>query len=299
MTEQSDPARLKTLEASTPELKRALDALGKSELDAARLARVAKALGPLLDAPPPAHGVLVKTALRFVQGKLVALRIGLATLVIGTTAYWWTRHHDAPSPTPVEQTRETMRAPAPAPVVEAVPRAEVAAQETVTPDTSVDAPTLAPVETKVPARTHRTHRRSHANASSSAASVSTEAATEASAQDVRADTEVEAKREPKNVVPEPEPEEEPKRPAARKASEVQLLQQARKVVDDDPREALGLLAEHAARFPNGMLAPEREVLAIEALRKLGDTHAADKRLRAFRARYPDSLHLRRLERRSE
>jgi hypothetical protein len=66
-------------------------------------------------------------------------------------------------------------------------------------------------------------------------------------------------------------------------------------VASQPSAALRLLDQHAARFPEGLLAPEREVLRIEALRRLGRTAEAEQRLRAFQARYPDSIHLRRLQ----
>lgn len=62
-----------------------------------------------------------------------------------------------------------------------------------------------------------------------------------------------------------------------------------------PSAALRLLDQHAARFPEGLLTPEREVLRIETLHRLGRTSEAEQRLRAFQARYPDSIHLRRLQ----
>jgi hypothetical protein len=74
-------------------------------------------------------------------------------------------------------------------------------------------------------------------------------------------------------------------------SEAALLLAARKA---QPTAALELLVEHATRFPDGLLAPERDVLRIEALRKLGRTAEAESQLRVFEARYPESLHLRRL-----
>jgi hypothetical protein len=83
---------------------------------------------------------------------------------------------------------------------------------------------------------------------------------------------------------------------SREPAEAELLLEARALARADPRAALGLLDVHAARFPKGVLAPEREVLAIEALRALGQAAAAKQRLEAFRARHPGSAHLRRLER---
>ena len=79
-------------------------------------------------------------------------------------------------------------------------------------------------------------------------------------------------------------------------SELALLLQAREVSEQTPEQALRLLNEHAKRFPNGMLAPERELLVIEVLRRLGRDAEAATRLRRFETKYPRSLHLRRLER---
>lgn len=58
-------------------------------------------------------------------------------------------------------------------------------------------------------------------------------------------------------------------------------------------DAAGALAEaerHAARFPSGALAQEREVLAIDALVRLGRRAEAEARAAGFRARYPTSTH---------
>jgi len=79
-------------------------------------------------------------------------------------------------------------------------------------------------------------------------------------------------------------------------SESALLFEARKALGSDAEIALRLLDEHAQRFPKGALVPEREVLAIEALRALGRTAEADARLARFEAHYPHSLHLDRLRR---
>ena len=104
------------------------------------------------------------------------------------------------------------------------------------------------------------------------------------------------------TTPEPEAEKpsEPERtatraPAPRTTSEFELLFQARKAASDEPEQALRLLTEHAARYPKGQLVPEREVLVIETLRKLGRTQEAETRLKQFRASYPNSLHLQRLQ----
>jgi hypothetical protein len=78
-------------------------------------------------------------------------------------------------------------------------------------------------------------------------------------------------------------------------SEAGLLQQARRLARPKPEAALQLLDEHKRRFARGILAPEREVLAIEILRVLSRTAEADARLKAFGEHYPGSVYLHRLK----
>ncbi len=73
-----------------------------------------------------------------------------------------------------------------------------------------------------------------------------------------------------------------------------LLERARRVASSDPASALALAEEHARVAPDGVLAPEREVVAIEALRALGRHEEASQRLAAFIARHPGSPYLERL-----
>jgi hypothetical protein len=77
-------------------------------------------------------------------------------------------------------------------------------------------------------------------------------------------------------------------------NELDLLARARRVVASDPARALQLTAEHARRFSDGVLAQEREVLAIDALSRLGHRDLATARARRFIERYPDSAHRARL-----
>jgi hypothetical protein len=57
----------------------------------------------------------------------------------------------------------------------------------------------------------------------------------------------------------------------------------------DGAEALRSVEEHAARFPRGVLAEEREAMGIQALRLLHRDDEASARLHRFRARFPASL----------
>ncbi|MDD9967188.1 MAG: hypothetical protein OXR73_13225 [Myxococcales bacterium] len=101
-------------------------------------------------------------------------------------------------------------------------------------------------------------------------------------------------------VPEPDgaappPPAHPARPRDQGPSEVALLREARRLASGEPEAALRLLREHSTRFSNGILVPERELLAIEVLRRLGRTREAQRRMRRFETRYPQSIHRQRLE----
>lgn len=75
-------------------------------------------------------------------------------------------------------------------------------------------------------------------------------------------------------------------------SEPALLEQARRVLGRSPGSALQLTQQHALHFPHGVLSQEREVIAIEALRRLKRTAEADQRAAAFARAYPSSAHRR-------
>jgi hypothetical protein len=78
-------------------------------------------------------------------------------------------------------------------------------------------------------------------------------------------------------------------------SEAALLERARAALASDPARALALTRQHQARFPSGVLKQEREVIAIEALRRLGQSKAASERAGSFEQAFPDSAHRRAVE----
>lgn len=78
-------------------------------------------------------------------------------------------------------------------------------------------------------------------------------------------------------------------------AELALVGDAQLALRTDAALALALAEQHAGRFPQGTLAQEREVVAIEALTALGRLDEARTRTEAFLARWPDSAHRRRLE----
>jgi hypothetical protein len=78
-------------------------------------------------------------------------------------------------------------------------------------------------------------------------------------------------------------------------SEAELLERARRLVSSNPSGALELAQQHRARFAGGVLAQEREVIAIDALRRLGRLKEAEARAQAFERAFPNSAHRRKLE----
>ena len=84
----------------------------------------------------------------------------------------------------------------------------------------------------------------------------------------------------------------PFRPAE---SEAEFLERARGALGQSPAAALSLANQHRARFPAGVLAEEREVIAIEALKRLGRTAEAERRIEAFARRFPGSAYRKKLE----
>jgi hypothetical protein len=76
---------------------------------------------------------------------------------------------------------------------------------------------------------------------------------------------------------------------------VTLLRDAQDALRTAPAAALFLADEHAARFPAGVLAQEREVIAIEALIKTGRREEARARAARFLAAIPRTAYRPRVE----
>jgi hypothetical protein len=73
------------------------------------------------------------------------------------------------------------------------------------------------------------------------------------------------------------------------AAERALLDGARHALEsEDAAAALAAVDLHQRRFPNGLLAQEREAIAVRALLALGRRDEAAKRATRFHARFPDS-----------
>jgi hypothetical protein len=80
------------------------------------------------------------------------------------------------------------------------------------------------------------------------------------------------------------------KPGGSAIEEYQLIRAAREALPNDPARALSLARAHERRFPHGVLAQEREVLLISALKRLGQKGDADRRTDRFKQSYPDSPH---------
>jgi RNA polymerase sigma-70 factor (ECF subfamily) len=78
--------------------------------------------------------------------------------------------------------------------------------------------------------------------------------------------------------------------------EVALLGRAQALLDRDPAAALAQLDAHAAQFPLGEMAAERDYLAVRALLRLGRRREAATRADALAARDPRGPFVRRVQR---
>lgn len=78
-------------------------------------------------------------------------------------------------------------------------------------------------------------------------------------------------------------------------SEVTILQRAQDELRSDPARSLAFCSEHAKFFADGLLAQEREVIAMDALVRLGRTEEAAARGHRFFDLHPTSSHVRRIE----
>jgi hypothetical protein len=82
--------------------------------------------------------------------------------------------------------------------------------------------------------------------------------------------------------------------ASRLREEAMVVRDAERLLGSNPARALALTEERRQRFPGGALGQEAEVVAIEALLKLGRREAAMARAKSFEVSHPGSVHARRL-----
>ncbi|HVU01669.1 MAG TPA: hypothetical protein VHE30_07955 [Polyangiaceae bacterium] len=78
-------------------------------------------------------------------------------------------------------------------------------------------------------------------------------------------------------------------------TELELVGKAERAARTDPATALALAKELERLYPAGALSEERDVIAIEALARLGNLAAARERATAFSAAHPGSPYARRIQ----
>lgn len=106
---------------------------------------------------------------------------------------------------------------------------------------------------------------------------------------------------PSTVPPVPSAHSKPTSPMASAqevadpALEAPLLRSAQDALRTNPSETLAKTQEHARKYPRGLLVQEREVMAIEALLKLGRRDEAASRAERFSRSFPGSTHQRRID----
>lgn len=84
-------------------------------------------------------------------------------------------------------------------------------------------------------------------------------------------------------------------PADVERAELALLDAAQASLTTRPGEALALCEQHRRQHASGSLAQEREVIALDALLRLGQRAEAERRAAAFHAAHPGSGHARRID----
>jgi hypothetical protein len=285
MTADQAPPPLKSTGETPAELVRALKELGRTDArDVARLARVGARLEAAALSSSASSGWLQGVAGS--KAGIIGLALGLGAIgAIGYSLLDREQVQSAEPQAPMPPPSTPVAVPAPALPIERSARRETAVEEA-TAASSVSADRTEQQATRNRIRPPRSAGEPHVTKR-----VGSDMDAPASSQRVEPQETSSGERELQANVDEPAaPAEERARPL----SEPALVYKARSVAEGEPEAALRLLHEHAQRFPSGTLAPEREVLFIEVLRRLGRDAEAARRLQAFEARYPGSIHLRRL-----
>jgi hypothetical protein len=301
---QDDSRPLRTSPDTPPELVRALRALGDDARDRARIERIAQKLGPLLDGAQPVASVPSQW-LRVSSPSGSVLKLALAGVLVGATVAWlaWPSTHTTETRGAARERNGQNDSAAPvraaSPGDEKTPIENAPAAAATTPDAverNADSPATEIERTghsgaHLSARGLRHFSRSATAAHSAGPAIASSPTRPDKVASERAKRATAAQADSRSLVPTTQP-----KMLSPPQAEVELLFRARAQMTSNPGAALQLLREHSARFgDDGMLVPEREVMAIEILRKLGQFGAAERRLARFRARYPTSLHLQRLD----
>jgi hypothetical protein len=263
-----DPQRLSDQTDLPDALREALRGLGQSAPPADAVARIQRSLNTLSVPPGPEGGALL--AKRFWSSgaiKAAALTVGAVTAALVATVAM-----RAPEPLPPPPPAEL-----PAVVSPSLPL--TAAED------SAPSPADEPVAAPAPATRVRVQRRREpAPQNPSSRVVMPAPAGDGVSAQVTASV---GTAEPTPVA-EPHAREEHKPQLPAPEDEAGLLYRAKKAARTDRRAALQMLDQHAAHFPNGSLVEEREVLAIDLLRRMGREAEAKQRSAQFIRHFPHS-----------
>jgi outer membrane biosynthesis protein TonB len=234
-----------------------------------RVARLAIALGPLLAPPTPGPATVASGAGAMAKGATIAKVIALAA---AAGAGIWIASHPVPVADPVAEA-EPVAEPEPEPEPENETEPETEAEPETEPETEAETELEAEPEPEPEPENHtETHTETHTQT---------------------------------QAVPETEPEPESGTPESGAGSgsdpddvpsELDLIRRAQTLLRSDPSSALSAADAHARTHPAGAFADEREILAVDALVRLGRRDEAVARADRFRATHPASPYLRRLER---
>jgi hypothetical protein len=80
------------------------------------------------------------------------------------------------------------------------------------------------------------------------------------------------------------------------SAELALVERARALLADRPARALAIARQHQERFPEGQMRAAADVIAVEALQRLGRMEEAAETARAAAARDPQGIYAERLRR---
>jgi hypothetical protein len=79
------------------------------------------------------------------------------------------------------------------------------------------------------------------------------------------------------------------------STELEIMQRAQSALAADPQRALAITNEHARAYPTGELVQERELIAVEALARIGRREEAQERAHALIQRFPRTPYAARIE----
>jgi hypothetical protein len=279
-----EPGRMHVDPDLDAELRATLEAARADRVDDERIERLALRLGPLLGPPGGGGGgggggpaKAAATAIAAKGGGVIAAAKGLAlvaALGAAGTFVWIERGPSGSEPphetAPHETAQTTERPSAPASRPEATPTTEASSEPP-------------------PASEPSTRERLEA----------TRGSAQRSPRGVRTVHE-----EPRQQPAEPAPTSTTSPPStppptaavADAPMEISLVRGAMSTLESSPASALAQADEHARLYPHGALADDREVIAIDALVRLGRRGDAEERARRFRTDHPGSPSIRRIDR---